>query len=369
MSGGEASIIARLLEDARKRLVETGTRNRLVHVNRGATRANVVNIVDERSNNVFDILWSNAKRMAFAPLLQDAEQDAYAEGRDVRTSQLDVIDTDGDERRFRDNHLDVRLTPEGLQKRLLRLARDADTAESEQGVNILYLALGFLTWFEDRSSSVRREAPLILLPVELKRNSRTSTYDLVRRDDDLATNLPLKERLQNDFGIVLPEITDEDGWTPRNYFDRVEEAVKSCQRRSIDRDGMQLGFFSFSKFLMLRDLDPRNWPNNRLASHALVSGLLEKGFAGEAQLFADGENLDARLDPADGGQRPPLTASSTTQQSWNSTPRAIGAEPPRSVQSKTEPRTAAPIDAKPVEAIVVAATILHDPRHDHGRRA
>ncbi len=298
-SGGDASIIPRLLEDARKRLVETGTRNRLVHVNRGAKRANVVNIVDERSNNVFDILWSNAKRMAFAPLLPDAEGDAYAEGHDAGTPQLDVIVTDGDKSRFRDNHFDVRLTPDRLQKQLLRLSRDAHTAESEQGVNILYLALGFLTWFEDRSSSVQREAPLILLPVELKRNSRTSTYDLVRRDDDLATNLPLKERLQKDFGIVLPEIADEDGWTPGNYFDRVEEAVKSYQRWSIDRDGMQLGFFSFSKFLMLRDLDPRNWPNGGLASHALVSGLLAKGFAGEPPLFADGENLDARLDPAD----------------------------------------------------------------------
>ncbi|HBS33432.1 MAG TPA: DUF3320 domain-containing protein [Parvularcula sp.] len=291
--------IARLLEDARRRLVETGTRNRLVHVNRSAKRANVINVVNERSDDIFDILWANAKKMTFAPLLKDAETDPDAESEDPETPQLEFIQNEGDESRFRDNLLDVRMTPDGLQKRLLRLAREAQTAEGEQGVNVLYLALGFLTWFEDKTSAVQREAPLILLPVELKRNARTSTYDLVRRDDDLATNLPLKERLQEDFGIVLPDIEDEDGWRPSVYFDKVEAAIASRDRWSIDRDGMQLGFFSFSKFLMLRDLDPRNWANGGLATHALVRGLLREGFAGEAPLFEDGENLDTCLQPAD----------------------------------------------------------------------
>jgi len=291
--------VVRLLEDARRRLVETGTRNRLVHVNRSAKRANVVNVVNERSDDIFDILWANAKKMTFAPLLKDAELDSDADAEDVETPQLEFIQNEGSESRFRDYLLDVRMSPDGLQKRLLRLARDAQTAEGEQGVNILYLALGFLTWFEDKTSAVKREAPLVLLPVELKRNARTSTYDLVRRDDDLATNLSLKERLQEDFGIVLPEIEDEDGWRPSVYFEKVEATIASRERWSIDRDGMQLGFFSFSKFLMLRDLDPRNWPNGGLASHAFVRGLLREGFLGDAPLFADGVKLDNRLEPAE----------------------------------------------------------------------
>ena len=45
--------------------------------------------------------------------------------------------------RFTDNQLETRLGPDGLQKRLLKLARDAKTAEEEQGVNILFLARGF----------------------------------------------------------------------------------------------------------------------------------------------------------------------------------------------------------------------------------
>jgi len=33
--------------------------------------------------------------------------------------------------------------PDALQKRLLKIAREAQTAEEESGINILYLALGF----------------------------------------------------------------------------------------------------------------------------------------------------------------------------------------------------------------------------------
>ena len=47
------------------------------------------------------------------------------------------------------------------------MAREARTLEEEQGINVLYLALGFLHWFEDESSSVDRQAPLILVPAIL----------------------------------------------------------------------------------------------------------------------------------------------------------------------------------------------------------
>ncbi len=43
----------RLLEDIRKKLVETGTRNRLIHVNRENKRANSLNIINERSDDIF----------------------------------------------------------------------------------------------------------------------------------------------------------------------------------------------------------------------------------------------------------------------------------------------------------------------------
>ncbi|WP_255573824.1 DUF3320 domain-containing protein [Erythrobacter sp. SCSIO 43205] len=282
--------LRKLFDDTRKRLVETGTRNRLVHVNRKNARANVLNIVNERSDDVYSHL-SSDKKMRFLAIGKD-------KGDDSEQIRFFDADEDGfDESRYGDNQLEVKLGPDALQKRLLRLAREARTAEEEQGTNILYLAMGFLTWFEDKSSAVQREAPLVLLPVELKRNERTSTYDILARGDDIVTNLPLARRLKDDFGLELPEIEIDDGWLPSKYFDRVEEAISERERWAIDRDGMQLGFFSFAKLLMYLDLDPERWPDGALEKHGLVNGLLHEGFESEEPIFSEDVQLDEALPP------------------------------------------------------------------------
>ncbi|RYX80499.1 DUF3320 domain-containing protein [bacterium] len=291
-SGSARVSIQKLFDDTRKRLVETGTRNRLVHVNRANTRGNVVNIVNERSDDIWSILLSG-KAMRFRAL-----------GHDVRkgdqTSEIILADEpedDAEADRYLDNQLDTRLGPDGLAKKLLKIAREAKTAEEEQGVNILYLALGFLTWFEDQTSTVAREAPLVLLPVELVRNARTSTYDLRMRDEDLITNLPLQQRLAEDFGIRLPTIEVGEDWNPSSYFSQVDAVIADRARWKIDSNAMQLGFFSFSKLLMYLDLALDAWPDQVLESHELTRGLLYEGFDVERPLFGSDDRLDDVLPP------------------------------------------------------------------------
>ncbi|MDG5487836.1 DUF3320 domain-containing protein [Sphingomonas sp. BGYR3] len=289
--GQQSRSIQKLFDETRKRLVETGTRNRLVHVNRANARGNVINIVNERSDDVHAIL-SSGRAMRFLGLGHEK-----AEAGEITLAEEHVEETVGEDR-FSDNQLETRLGPDALAKRLLKIAREAQTAEEEQGVNILYLALGFVKWFEDKNSDVPREAPLVLLPVQLVRNQRTSTYDLKLRDDDLMTNLPLQQRWQEDFGIVLPEIDDDvDGWRPSVYHDAVEAIIAERPKWSIDRDAMQLGFFSFSKLLMYRDLALEAWPEDALQAHELTRGLLFEGFAHEAPLFGGNDRLDDLLPP------------------------------------------------------------------------
>lgn len=291
-SGNNAarSGLVRLFNETRKRLVETGTRNRLVHVNRANTRGNHVNIVNERSDQVYAIL-SSGKTMRFHALGKDKAEEADG----IRLAS--DADEEVGEGRLTDNLLETRMGPDALQKRLLKIYREAQTAEEESGVNILYLALGFMTWFEDKSSSLPREAPLILLPVDLVRNARTSTYDLRFREDEIVTNLPLQQRLKEDFGINLPDVEIGDEWKPSDYFSAVEQIVAERDRWKVDRDGIQLGFFSFSKLLMFRDLAIEAWPDGALADHALTKGLLYEGFESEPPLFGPDDRLDELLPP------------------------------------------------------------------------
>lgn len=291
--------IAALIEAARKKLVDTGTRNRLVHVRRGG-RGRYLDIVNERSDDIFRILYAEKRRMRFHP--SETAEEVVDEG----SIHLDEADLglftevpEIDESRFTDRLLDTKLGSDALQKRLLQLAGDARRAEEEQGINILFLALGFLQWFEAEQSSVCREAPLILVPVELVRNQRTSTYDVCAREEDIMTNLPLQARLRDDFGLVLPEIEADDDWTPSSYFERVRDTTETKSRWRIDENGMQMGFFSFAKQLMQRDLHQDQWPEGGLGDDPLVRGLMAEGFVSEPPLFAPGERLDAKLAPAD----------------------------------------------------------------------
>ena len=284
--------VRKLFDETRRRLVETGTRNRLVHVNRANTRGAVVNIVNERSDDVYPIL-ASGKTMRFRAL----GKDKHEQGEILLADDTGEAET-FDENRYTDNLLESPLGPDALAKKLLKIARDARTAEEEQGVNILYLALGFVTWFEDEKSDIRREAPLVLLPVELVRNQRTSTYDIRMRGEDIITNLPLQQRWQDDFGLVLPELEIGEDWQPSQYFDEVEEIVEERDRWEIDRDAIQLGFFSFSKLLMYRDLDIDVWPDSALETHELVKGLLYEGFEGDDDaIFGEEDKLDDVLPP------------------------------------------------------------------------
>jgi hypothetical protein len=284
--------LARLFDDTRKRLVETGTRNRLVHVNRANTRGNVINIVNELADDVHAVLRTK-KAMRFRAIGKDNET-----GDPAAVTLADFGQEGFDPGRLTDNQLETRLGADALQKKLLKIAREAQTAEEESGVNILYLALGFLTWFEDKASAVAREAPLILLPVELVRNQRTSTYELRVRDDELVTNLPLQQRLRDDFGVLLPELDPDESWAPSTYFAQVETAAAAKPEWRVEGDAIQLGFFSFAKLLMYRDLAVDAWPDGAIAGHPLTRGLLYEGFGAETPLFPEGARLDAVLPPA-----------------------------------------------------------------------
>lgn len=293
MLGSNEKTVSKVLEAARRKLLDTGTRNRLVHVNRANSRGNSLNVINEQADEVFSILRNNGRRMRFKAMGKDKTGDD-------QEMMLAVAEADmaSAADRLTDSFLETPLGPEALARRLLRLATDARTAEEEQGLNILYLAIGFLRWKEDRSSEVLRESPLILLPVQLVRNERTSTFDIVARDDDMSTNLPLQERLRQDFGLQLPEVEETEGWTPSCYFEQVQELASARPGWSIDGDGMQLGFFSFAKLLMHRDLDPSTWPENAFAQNNLLHGLLSEGFEEDPPAFGPHDKLDDLLDPA-----------------------------------------------------------------------
>jgi very-short-patch-repair endonuclease len=281
------------LSDARLKLVETGTRNRLVHTPRGSRRSRSLPIIGTSVDCVFQHLVSEGKTLRFL-----AADDVAASSQDVPRPRAPSLVPARIGREIR-HGLPTSLASDQLQRRLSRIYRDAKTAEEERGTSILFLTLGFLRWYEDDKSEVSRHAPLVLVPVCLVRDPRRSTFDLKLRDEEIGTNRALQERLRSDFALSLPAVPEADGWSPSSYHAAVAEAVRPKRRWAIEGDDIELGFYSFSKHTMVRDLQPESWPDRALSNHPLLRGLLCEGFAGEPTIFTDATNLDEVLAPAD----------------------------------------------------------------------
>ncbi|MGV1682369.1 DUF3320 domain-containing protein [Sphingopyxis sp. NJF-3] len=297
-----ASIRDRLLKE-RHALLDLSTRNRLLNTPLRTRNNRAIEIVDEKSTEVFRLL-DDGKALSFLPgvKLSDEERAELDPDDDVTGGipqpDEDAVDARGVAGRHSDLRLQTRLTSEGLQKRLFDIWYDAQTLEQEQGVNILYLAIGLLRWYDSDSSDIARHAPLVLLPVRLDRSSAADRFKLKGRDEPPSPNLTLQAKMKVEFGLVIEDFKDEDEVDLAAYCARVAATVSSQARWEVLPDAMVLGFFSFSKFLMYRDLDPDNWPaEGAIDAKATIAALLRDGFPATEPIVADDVRIDDAIRP------------------------------------------------------------------------
>jgi very-short-patch-repair endonuclease len=280
----------------RRALLDLGTRNRLIHIPLRTKNIRAIEVVDCKAAEIFDLL-GQTKRCTFIPTEGD-EPGSAPDGSKKNATSAPRDANDGSRSRQAETKLQTRLSSEGLQKRLLDIWYDAKTLEEEQGVNILYLTFGLLKWFEDDKSETERFAPLVLLPVRLERSSAADRFHLVSRSEPPSTNLSLQAKMEGEFGLKIEDFGDEDDVDIIAYMSSVAETVSRKSRWEVRPDAMVLGFFSFSKFLMYRDLDPENWPaDGSLDQHALIAGLLQDGFETPEPIVSDHGNIDAVIQP------------------------------------------------------------------------
>jgi very-short-patch-repair endonuclease len=298
------SIRQRLLKE-RHALLDLSSRNRLLNTPLRTRNNRAIEIVDEKASEVFRLLTSSKALTFLSGVQLSDEEKAELDPDDDITGGIpqpedDPVDARGVASRHIDLRLQTRLTSEGLQKRLFDVWYDALTLEQEQGVNVLYLAIGLLKWFDSDSSDVARHAPLVLLPVKLERSSAADKFKLKWREEPPSPNLTLQAKMKAEFSLTIEDFTDEDEVDLAAYCAKVAATVANQKRWEVLPDAMVLGFFSFSKFLMYRDLDPENWPvEGNIDAHPLVSGLLRDGFPESAALVEDGATIDEAIPAID----------------------------------------------------------------------
>ena len=210
----------------KERLLQLDRRNTLLYFK--PNRA--VRIVDRDPDQIVEELVSKRGGLAFD----------FVEPRRKLSEPPERPDRPGD------LHSDLPLLD--LQRRLGALRTRDRQYEDEQGLNVLFLAVGVLHWID--ADDERAQAPLILIPCDLERASPRDPYYLVRESDDAGDNATLRYKLSLE-NLDLPEFADEP---PSAYLHRVKRVIRRRRGWEVSPD-IYLATLSYSKIAMHQDLD------------------------------------------------------------------------------------------------------------------
>ena len=277
--------VREVLAQLRRRLLDLTARNRLLNFRHSPTKT--VQVVDAYLSVIYERLMDN-RPLTFLPVPDPApyeyegesrnqkpEVRAYAGKLGIKTS-FELPAVPPDERTTGGQKLRVIAYPEDTERLCRRLFKEARSAIEETGTNMLYLVFGFLEYYESDASDRPLLAPLIAVPVEIKkgppdRHSRLPIYEVTYAGDEVVENLSLREKLSLEFAMVLPEFREEQGL--EKYLSEVAEAVATRRRWKVRRQ-VTLTLLSFAKMLLVKDLDPTSWPQgfhrSKIEEHPLV---------------------------------------------------------------------------------------------------
>lgn len=199
-------------------------------------------------------------------------------------------------RKLKPNEIESNHSISVLNKVLYHLRYTSHTIKEEQGFNVLYVTFGMLKWKESPSSDFSL-APLVLAPVQIDRESADSPYVIQLAEDDIVVNPVLQTKLTNDFGIELPEITNDITKSQLlEFLQQVSDLVRAHADWEVVHQAT-IGAFNFLTLLLIKDFETNK---ELFKAHPLIQIL--SGVEGVAipkfDKVPDAKELDDFVDPA-----------------------------------------------------------------------
>ena len=177
--------------------------------------------------------------------------------------ELTAMEVSGGTRRTLSEDSDFRETA-------LKLFRKAKEAEEESGTKILYLAFGFLKWYS-KEEKAPKYAPLVLLPVALKKAKGGEGFEIVSEGEEFSVNSTLLEFLKQEFNI---DVRGLDGAVSGL---KISEILAMIRLEIVNMKGWEVfedcyfSAFSFARYQMWQDLRKNM---EEFSSNPLIASLL-----------------------------------------------------------------------------------------------
>lgn len=339
-------VFSKGIEELRNKLIDTSRRNKLINYKRPSKLRNL-KIIDESAEFIFEHLVKNEGKFRFdsipEPDIDGKEIDELKKKKNVLQKQLesnqlpkgsdrlhvsrsieslktqiddmqrqalltpeerakelgfnisgelpniDLHNGDVDEKHI-DDTLQTLHYPNEMEKILTNIERNARSIIEETGSNMLYLVLGVLQWQEANHSDHENKSPLITIPVVLTKTKKSTKYEFTMEftGEGLETNRSLAEKLLFEFGIVLPELSEEVSF--REYLEQLNAAISEKHKWRIKQE-IALDFLHFGKILMYQDLKEENWEEGLIDNPVLNDIFIGKEVQSDAT-FAPEYDID-----------------------------------------------------------------------------
>ena len=155
--------------------------------------------------------------------------------------------------RYQDNIIQTLLLQEDMDRKLRSLITKNRSAQREKGIQILFVAFGFLEWTpHGRDNKIM--SPLVLLPVDITKGREQAgriPFWVSSREDNGKMNLFLEEKLRREENINLPKFT---GDSIEEYLAEVEKILRSANFNFRIRRQVAFGAFPSSEMAIYTDL-------------------------------------------------------------------------------------------------------------------
>jgi transcription elongation GreA/GreB family factor len=300
MSDSSSPLIS-ALEQLRLKLLDLTGRNRLINFKHTAGKS--LQFVEGHPSAIYQQLVESNNKANISVLglpepprrdwvdlngrLQRPEPREWAKSAGVSTA----YEISGEGEDSEESNVRALLYPDDLAKHCRKIEREAKLAIEETGANMLFLVLGFLEFPDQRDSDKTFTAPLISVPVSLlmKEAAGIQQFSIQYTGDDISENLSLREKLRNDFGMVLPELSEEQ-IDVNGYFAEINAIIKKQPGFAL-KHRVSMCLLSFSNMLLVRDLDPTKWPSNDDENSLIDHPIVREVFEGRTDEGGEGLNL------------------------------------------------------------------------------
>ena len=248
------------LERWAQQLLDTGKRNNMINFR--TTKASTAEVVYPSGEEFFEKCLNASSFEIFDPKIIDDEDDEEAVVSAYSSSDETQETITADKMKKSDyaalysskihkaNQVLVYAKTSNPLTAIKNIDKKARDFLEETGVNVVYMAFGFVRWKEREDSNIINKAPLLLVPISLKNESAVDPYFIELTGDDITVNPTFSYFLNAQYGLTLPEYEEDESLS--SYIAKVQAKVNKLNWQVTPE--CKIGIFSFLKINMYHDL-------------------------------------------------------------------------------------------------------------------